>query len=223
MCARGGVWYSHHAGAFCKASRFSYGESPRTPPLEGTSLHRRNNNVERPWGILSLFTTCLRASLRPVHVKSHCQRLWRCKAGLFFFFFSFLFLTVNHRGPLPLRELHSNDKTLVWRDSGEYHHTEPYLQNHPAIVCDIGQYRFLGSRSFFSQWITEDSSRGMFTMHCNRNWYQINKHILQYKMYSGLTPPPPTTHTHTYTRARAHAPTPPPPSHTHTQRFASVL
>ncbi len=42
----------------CEADRFSYGESPRTPPLEGTSLHRRNNSVERPWGILSLFTTC---------------------------------------------------------------------------------------------------------------------------------------------------------------------
>ena len=25
---------------FCGAGRFSYGESPRTPPLEGTSLHR---------------------------------------------------------------------------------------------------------------------------------------------------------------------------------------
>ena len=44
----------------CKAGSFSYGESPRTPPPEGTSLHRRNNSVERPWGILSLFTTCLR-------------------------------------------------------------------------------------------------------------------------------------------------------------------
>ena len=43
----------------CKAGSFSYGESPRTPPLEGTSLHRWNNSVERPWGILSLFTTCL--------------------------------------------------------------------------------------------------------------------------------------------------------------------
>ncbi len=43
---------------FCAAGYFSYGESPRTPPLEGTSLHRRNISVERPWGILSLFTTC---------------------------------------------------------------------------------------------------------------------------------------------------------------------
>ena len=54
-----------------KAGRFSYGESPRTPPLEGTSLHRWNNSVERPWGILSLFTTCLQ-----FWVKSPCHRLW---------------------------------------------------------------------------------------------------------------------------------------------------
>ena len=32
----------------CKTGSFSYGESPRTPPLEGTSLHRWNNSVERP-------------------------------------------------------------------------------------------------------------------------------------------------------------------------------
>ena len=49
-----------------KAGSFLYGESPRTPPLEGTSLHQWNNSVERPWGILSLFTTCLRLC-----VKSH--------------------------------------------------------------------------------------------------------------------------------------------------------
>ena len=54
----------------CKAGSVSYGESPRTPPLEGTSLHRWNNSVERPWGILSLFTTCLRLC-----VKSPCHRL----------------------------------------------------------------------------------------------------------------------------------------------------
>ncbi len=52
----------------CKAGRFSYGESPRTPPLEGNSLHRRNISVERPWGILSLFTICL-----PLWVKSSHQ------------------------------------------------------------------------------------------------------------------------------------------------------
>ena len=29
-----------------------------------------------------------------------------------------VFLTVNHRGPLPVRELHSTDDTLAWRDPG---------------------------------------------------------------------------------------------------------
>ena len=29
-----------------------------------------------------------------------------------------IFLTVNHRGPLPLRELHSTDDIIVWRDPG---------------------------------------------------------------------------------------------------------
>ena len=53
---------------FVKQVCFSYGESPRTPPLEGTSLHRRNISVERPWGILSLFTTRL-----PLWVKSSRQ------------------------------------------------------------------------------------------------------------------------------------------------------
>ena len=30
------------------AGRFSYSETPRTPLLEGNSLHRRNKSVERP-------------------------------------------------------------------------------------------------------------------------------------------------------------------------------
>ena len=54
----------------CEAGSFSYGESQRTPPLEGTSLHRWNNSVERPWGILSPFTTHFR-----LRVNSHFQRL----------------------------------------------------------------------------------------------------------------------------------------------------
>ena len=29
-----------------------------------------------------------------------------------------MFLTVNHRGPLPLRELHSTDETIAWSDPG---------------------------------------------------------------------------------------------------------
>ena len=56
---RGCRWHRHTCmWRLCEAGRFSYSESPRTPPLEGTSLHRWHNSVERPWGILSLFTTC---------------------------------------------------------------------------------------------------------------------------------------------------------------------
>ena len=144
---------------FVEQVEFSYGESPRTPPLEGTSLHRRNTSVERPWGILSLFTT--RSRLR---VNFPCLKLCHrhlCEAGRFsygesprtpplegtslhrrnkcgetlgdfepvydpfptsseftlpaavmtqtcgVFVEQVVFLTVNHRGPLPLRELHS--------------------------------------------------------------------------------------------------------------------
>ncbi len=57
---------------FVKQVCFSYGESPRTPPLEGTSLHRRNISVERPWGILSLFTTRLPLWVKSSH-QSHCH------------------------------------------------------------------------------------------------------------------------------------------------------
>ena len=56
---RGCRWHRHTCmWRLCEAGRFSYGESQRTPPLEGTSLLRWHNSVERPWGILSLFTTC---------------------------------------------------------------------------------------------------------------------------------------------------------------------
>ena len=57
-------WYLRNAGSF------SYSESLWTPPLEGTSLHWWNNDVGRPWGIFSLFTTCLR-----LWVKLNCDLL----------------------------------------------------------------------------------------------------------------------------------------------------
>ena len=91
-----------------EADRFFYGESPRTPPLEGTSLHRRNVSVERPWGILSLFATCYKW----IHLARGCVT----DKGVFVR--QVVFLTVNRRGPLPLRELHSTDETRMWRDPG---------------------------------------------------------------------------------------------------------
>ena len=56
-----------------------------------------------------------------------------CKAGSF--------LTVNHRGPLPLKELHSTGETIVWRDPGGSWACLPPLYhcvwNHPATGCDM--------------------------------------------------------------------------------------
>ena len=137
----------------CKAGSFSYGESPRTPPLEGTSLHRWNKSVERPWGILSLFTTCLCLS-----VKSPCHRLWHVRRRVLIeenlakkhqrkhselkeLVKQVVFHTVNHCGPLPLKELHSTGETIVWRDPGGSWACLPpvyvCLWNHPATGCDM--------------------------------------------------------------------------------------
>ena len=49
-----------------------------------------------------------------------------------------VFRMVNHRGPLPLKELHSTGETIVWRDPGGSWACLPpvYKCNHPATVCD---------------------------------------------------------------------------------------
>ena len=49
-----------------------------------------------------------------------------------------VFRTVNHRGPLPLKELHSTGETIVWRDPGGSWACLPpvYKCNHPA-TCGI--------------------------------------------------------------------------------------
>ena len=78
------LWWHRH-GVFFGTGRRSYSESPRTPPLEGTSLHRRNTSVERPWEILSLFTTCFRLRVNwplPEALTQTC--MWQlCGAGCF--------------------------------------------------------------------------------------------------------------------------------------------
>ena len=70
----------------CETGCFSYGESPRTPPPEETSLHRQNNNVERPWGISRLFTTCFQPVSNQLSPVRGCDTdVWRhlCEAGRF--------------------------------------------------------------------------------------------------------------------------------------------
>ena len=57
-----------------------------------------------------------------------------------FFAKQVVFLTVNHRGPLPLRELHSTGETIVWRDPGGSWACLPPLYHcechHLATDCD---------------------------------------------------------------------------------------
>ncbi len=61
-----------------------------------------------------------------------------------------IFLTVNHRGPLPLRELHSTDETIVWRDPGG---SEPVYDlftitsdfSLPQAVCDTDMQGLCGA------------------------------------------------------------------------------
>ena len=57
---------------FVEQVEFSYGESPRTPPLDGTSLHRRNTRVERPIGDLEPVYDLFRQ-----RVNSPWQSLWQ--------------------------------------------------------------------------------------------------------------------------------------------------
>ena len=120
----------------CKSGRFSYGESPRTPPLEGNSLHRRNNSVERPWGILSLFTTCSQLFISEFSLPKAVTQTCGVFAN------QVVFLTVNHRGPLPLREIHSTDETIVWRDpGGSWACLRPVQLFIPAKGCDTDMWR----------------------------------------------------------------------------------
>ena len=77
-------------------------------PLPLREIHSTDETIsmERPWGILGLFTTCFQT-----RVNSPCQRLWH-RHDCDVFAELAVFLTVNHRGPLPLRELHSTGDTI---------------------------------------------------------------------------------------------------------------
>ena len=58
------------------------------------------------------------ACLRPVHKTSEFTLPQAVTQTIGIFVKQVVFLTVNHRGPLPLRELHSTDEIVVWRDPG---------------------------------------------------------------------------------------------------------
>ena len=95
-----------------------------------------------------------------------------------------VFLTVNHHGPVPLRELHSTDdkRSSVERPWGIL---SPFSTRFRLQVNSSFQGLFvtqtyyyvasLWSRSFFLRWITADPSCIIFTT----KWgYKIKKHWL---------------------------------------------
>ena len=55
-----------------------------------------------------------------------------------------VFHTVYHRGPLPLKELHSTGETIVWRDPGGSWACLPPVYdcvwNHPATACECDMW-----------------------------------------------------------------------------------
>ena len=105
-----------------------------------------------PWGKSTPSTTVMWV-IKPVcdratdHVKSPGQRLWP-RQNNDVFVKQVVVLTVNHRGLLPLRELHSTDETIVWRDPGGSWACLPpvydYGWNHPSRGCE-SRYLFLWS------------------------------------------------------------------------------
>ena len=75
--------------------------------------------------------------LKKVKLKALKSSTWRTQtSGIFVE--QVVLHTVNHRGPLPLKELHSTGETLVWRDPGGSWACLPpvYKCNHPATVYD---------------------------------------------------------------------------------------
>ena len=88
----------------CGAGRFSYGESPRTPPLEGTSLHRRNKECGETLGdlepVYDLFPITSELAL-PEAVTRTCRRRLDGTGPVE----KVVIFTVNHRGTLTSREL----------------------------------------------------------------------------------------------------------------------
>ena len=91
-----------------------------------------------------------------------------------------VFHTVNHRGPLPLKELHSTGETIVWRDPGGSWACLPPVYdcvwNHPATGCDM--------------WTTPEKHTKKRKTLRNANQSKTKRRA-GYKVYDPPSPPPP--------------------------------
>ena len=127
-------------------------------------LHSTNETIV--WRVPGESWACLRSVFDSywIHPSSGCDDtdMWCLVEQV-------VFLTVYHRGPLPLRELHSTDETKLWRDpGGSWACLRPVSDSgwiRFARSCDTDMHvASLWSRSFFLRWITADPSPwGNFT------------------------------------------------------------
>ena len=98
-------------------------KNKQTIKKKNTSTTTSNNKSRKPHSINeavvwrdpgeSWACLCPVSDFDWIHPSSGCD-----DTGMGCFVEQVVFLTVYHRGPLPLRELHSTDETQVWRDPG---------------------------------------------------------------------------------------------------------
>ena len=166
-----------------EASRFSYSKSTWTFPLYKKSVNWQNRTMEKPWGMMGLFNVSDH-NRWTLQVADLSEKRWFCLNYFSEFtppetvtqtcmWSQVVFLTVNHHGPVPLRELHSTDdkRSSVERPWGIL---SPFSTRFRLQVNSSFQGLFvtqtyyyvasLWSRSFFLWWITADPSPwGNFT------------------------------------------------------------
>ena len=85
------------------------GKEPYENHSEKNRAYKMLKRTTKPLGKTVLIEEGLAKSLKKQH-SENTDKWHLCKAGSFH--------TVNHRGPLPLKELHSTGETIVWRDPG---------------------------------------------------------------------------------------------------------
>ena len=142
-------------------------------PLPSRELHSTDDTIDTVWKDPGGSWACLRpvSDQESIPPSGGCR--WQRHTCIAIFVKQVVFLTVNHRGPLPLRELHSTDDTIVWRDPGGSWACLRPVSNYEWIHPSRGRwwhkhnYVYLPSfwsGSFFLRWITAHPSPwGNFT------------------------------------------------------------
>ena len=117
-------------------------EKPKTEPVKLERSPTKTTLIRtEPYKVLTRTTKPLRRRILVEEglAKSSKKNSTRRTQTSGIFAKQVVFHTVNHRGPLPLKELHSTGETIVWRDPGGSWACLPPVHkcNHPTTVCDM--------------------------------------------------------------------------------------